>query len=255
MPPTTRSKARRAATAGAKGAAAAANKRSKKTASEAPAQLPAGRGTGRKRQQAAEAPQPSTRRRTAPEPRASSAAGAAPSKIRINRAPVLALWVATVAERQGFTFEEGLTFGRWVSGTLAQSKGRSLGIYEPHDLTPEEREARRRRDEAAGVHRVDAFGMHIPAIQVGQRSYAASGGRPGNPDAERGYLERAFGEQGLAAARSAMEHLAGSIPQADIGRAAYRLYERFRPEWHGWGQKGELDLGAIRQLATSWREA
>ena len=37
--------------------------------------------------------------------------------IVINRAPVLTLWAAVVAEREegGHTFEEGLTFGRWVS--------------------------------------------------------------------------------------------------------------------------------------------
>jgi hypothetical protein len=184
-----------------------------------------------------------------------STAGAAPATLRINRAPVLALWVAVVAQRQGFSFQEGLTFGKWVSGTLAQSKGRSLGIYEPRELSAEEREEKRRRDEAAGVHRIDAFGMHIPAIRVGQRSYAASQGRPVSPDAEWGYLERAFGREGLAAARAAMEHLAAAIPQEEIGRAAYKLYERFRPEWHGWGQKGDLDLGAIRQLAATWREA
>lgn len=59
---------------------------------------------------------------------APSAASTAP--ITINRAPVLTLWVAVVAQRQGFSWEEALTFGKEVSGILAQSKGRSLGIYE-----------------------------------------------------------------------------------------------------------------------------
>lgn len=44
--------------------------------------------------------------------------------IKINRAPVLTLWVAVVAERQGFSKEAGLTFGKAISGMLAQSKGR-----------------------------------------------------------------------------------------------------------------------------------
>lgn len=37
-----------------------------------------------------------------------------------------------------------------------------------------------------------------------------------------------------------------------VGKAAYNLYERFRPEWKGWGAKGELKLGTIRGLARSW---
>lgn len=44
--------------------------------------------------------------------------------VKINRAPVLTLWVAVVAERQGFTWEAGMTFGKAISGMLAQSKGR-----------------------------------------------------------------------------------------------------------------------------------
>ena len=44
--------------------------------------------------------------------------------VQINRAPVLTLWVAVVAKRQGFSKEAGLTFGKAISGMLAQSKGR-----------------------------------------------------------------------------------------------------------------------------------
>lgn len=44
--------------------------------------------------------------------------------VNINRAPVLTLWVAVVAERQGFSKEAGVTFGRAISSMLAQSKGR-----------------------------------------------------------------------------------------------------------------------------------
>ena len=58
------------------------------------------------------------------------APAAASDHIAINRAPVLTLWVAVVAQRQGFSFDEGLTFGKTVSGWLAQSKGRKLGIFE-----------------------------------------------------------------------------------------------------------------------------
>ena len=51
-------------------------------------------------------------------------------KIKINRAPVLTLWAAVVAERLGYNKSEALTLGKAVAGLNAQSKGRRLGIYE-----------------------------------------------------------------------------------------------------------------------------
>jgi len=45
-------------------------------------------------------------------------------KIKINRAPVLTLWAAVVAERLGYDKNEALTFGKAVAGPNAQSKGR-----------------------------------------------------------------------------------------------------------------------------------
>ncbi len=47
--------------------------------------------------------------------------------IKVNRAPVLTLWAAVVAERLGFDREAALTLGRAVAGTSAQMKGRALG--------------------------------------------------------------------------------------------------------------------------------
>ena len=37
-------------------------------------------------------------------------------KIKINRAPVLTLWAAIVAERLGYDQKESLTFGKAVAG-------------------------------------------------------------------------------------------------------------------------------------------
>lgn len=51
-----------------------------------------------------------------------------------------------------------------------------------------------------------------------------------------------------------MEELAGAVPPADLDRACYSCYERIRPEWRGWGVKGELRLSGIRGLARSWRQ-
>ena len=48
--------------------------------------------------------------------------------ISINRAPVLTLCAAVVAERLGFDEEEALSMGRVLAGLNAQSKGRRLRI-------------------------------------------------------------------------------------------------------------------------------
>ena len=55
-------------------------------------------------------------------------------------------------------------------------------------------------------------------------------------------------------AEAALKVLADSRPPGAIGKQAYHLYERFRPTVHsgtgGWGQKAELRLDKIRDMAT-----
>ena len=51
------------------------------------------------------------------------------NQVMINRAPVLTLWGAVVAERMGYGRDAALTFGKCLAGLNAQSKGRMLGIY------------------------------------------------------------------------------------------------------------------------------
>ena len=64
-----------------------------------------------------------------------------PNSIKINRAPVLTLWAAMVAERLGFDRPTALTLGQAVAGLSAYAKGVSLGIIEPKpDLVREQSE-------------------------------------------------------------------------------------------------------------------
>ena len=63
-------------------------------------------------------------------------------KIKINRAPVLTLWAAVVAERSGHDHKEALTLGKAVAGLNAQSKGRRLGIYEEKKKETGEKKAK-----------------------------------------------------------------------------------------------------------------
>ena len=58
----------------------------------------------------------------------------------------------------------------------------------------------------------------------------------------------------LLPVQAAMEHLAAAIPPDRIGKAAYKLYEQFRPEWKGWGVASNLSLRQIRDLAQTWHQ-
>ncbi|KAL4443634.1 hypothetical protein ABPG75_011371 [Micractinium tetrahymenae] len=234
-------------------APAARSQRGKAPAAQPEGKQPSGKGkaAGGKAKAAAGSAAPKAAGGKASAAAPAAAASAAP--IRINRAPVLTLWVAVVAQRQGFSWEEAVTFGKEVSGILAQSKGRSLGIYEQKERSEEEEAERAAEEAEAGVQRVDVFGMRLKAVTQGGQRLAYSGGSAIQPGGVQGYLKRSFGDR-LEDAKGAMEGLAAAVPAEELGRAAYKLYERFRPEWKGWGVAGQLDLGKLRQLAATWQE-
>lgn len=170
-------------------------------------------------------------------------------RVRINRAPVLTLWAAVVAERQGHDRGAALTLGRALAGLNAQSKGRRLGIFkEDTERHKGERESRRPGQTMS----VTLLGREVPAIRTPGGLRAAAGGTPIDPQAVQRYLDQKFGED-LGDVRSAMEALAKAFAPEDLARRAYALYEAFRPSVppgeKGWGAKGELDLGRLRALA------
>src|SRR5664279_3616192 len=49
------------------------------------------------------------------------------ASVIVNRAPVLTLWAAVVAERLGHPADTALTLGRAVAGSAAHAKARSIG--------------------------------------------------------------------------------------------------------------------------------
>ena len=69
-----------------------------------------------------------------PEPAEQDSQAASMEPVEINRAPVLTLWVAAVAQREGHSRESALTFGKAISGMLAQSKGKAIGVIQPKDV-------------------------------------------------------------------------------------------------------------------------
>jgi hypothetical protein len=169
--------------------------------------------------------------------------------ISINRAPVLTLWAAVVAERLGFDREEALTLGRAVAGLNAYSKGVSLGLFTP---APAEVREKRKKLRPKETITVDLLHRAVPAIHTKDGLRALSKDKPDNPATVERYLESKFGDA-LKDARSAMQTLAKSRTPTKLAAEAYHLYEQFRPSvppgTRGWGAKGTLDLAKIRKLA------
>lgn len=171
--------------------------------------------------------------------------------ILVNRAPVLTLWAAVVAERLGHPHDTALTLGRALAGLNAQAKGRRLGIYEERTPTGE-RAAQRGRHAEPRVESVPLMGRAIPVAHTPAGVRAVHEGKPENPAGVERYLRQKFGAS-LAAVEDAMRALAHSVPPGQLERTAFSLYEEFRPEipegTRGWGARGALDLDAIRSLA------
>jgi hypothetical protein len=168
--------------------------------------------------------------------------------IYINRAPVLTLWAAIVAERLGFRRDEALTLGRAVAGLNAYSKGVSLGLFRPSPKSVKEHRKKLKRRRRL---KVDVLHRAVPVVRTPDGLRALSGDRPISPTSVQRYLQGKFGDR-LAAARAAIRRLARSMPPKTLAVTGYALYVKFRPGVptgvKGWGAKGKLDLALIRRL-------
>ncbi len=163
--------------------------------------------------------------------------------IRVNRAPVLTLWAAIVAERLGHDADAAITLGRAVAGSSARVKARAIGLEEKR-----EEGGVREAAKPAPRQTVRLLGRDLPVAEQDGSPYALDQGKPASPRPAHAYVEKAFGAH-LPAVRRAMEALADSLPPEELNRIGFRLYEHFRPEVPagaaGWGKKGILDLKLI----------
>ncbi|MCB1433366.1 MAG: hypothetical protein KDK75_13070 [Alphaproteobacteria bacterium] len=163
---------------------------------------------------------------------------------KVNRAPVLTLWAAIVAERLGFDHDEALTLGRAVAGLNAYAKGKRLGIYKPSSDSV----SKKREERSAEGFEVDLLHRAIHAVATPEGIRATAKGKPTRPASVEKYLTSKFGDN-LQATEKAMAVLAKSLPPDELSEIAYQLYERFRPEIprgvEGWGATGILSLAKI----------
>lgn len=173
--------------------------------------------------------------------------------VTINRAPVLTLWAAVVAERLGFTHDEALTLGRAVAGLNAYSKGRALGIFKP---TPKDVRAKREsktKTKAKEVLQAELLHRAVPVVRTPEGLRALSKEQPIATAGVEKYLSSKF-KDALGPVSAAMAELAGSRDREELAAEACRLYEQFRPAVpagkSGWGEpRGTLSVAKIRKLA------
>ena len=170
--------------------------------------------------------------------------------VTINRAPVLTLWAAVVAERLGFSHAEALTLGRAVAGLNAYSKGKALGIFKP---TPADVRAQRAEQaKAQQVLHVALLHRAVPVVHTPEGLRATSKDKPIAPVSVEKYLSGKF-KEALGPVSEAMAQLAHSRDPEQLADEAYQLYEQFRPAIPageaGWGAAGSLSVRKIRMLA------
>ena len=204
-------------------------------------------------------------------------------RVIVNRAPVLSLWVATVAQALGYNHRESYSYAKKITGFLAKSKGKSLGIKTSHehhhgygssddsndDGTPKKKRRKVTQDD-------DDDDDDHPYVQVfqsikvwykvdpntGDRIAIESDGSMVNPTSSENYVKNAFGDK-LPAVQQAMTELVQQYmntynnnnndddnAQEQLRHDAYKLYELFRPDWQGWGAKSILYLSKIGTALT-----
>jgi hypothetical protein len=174
--------------------------------------------------------------------------------IEINRAPVMTLWAAVVAERLGHERDEALTLGRAVAGMNAQAKAVQIGLREPSAASKMGEKGKRPVAKAGAVL---LLGRNVPVVRTPDGVRAVSkAGKADAPEAVERYLTAKFGDA-LDEVRAAMKKLAAAFTRDELAAQAYALYEAFRPKipagTRGWGAKGVLDLGALAKLAPRKR--
>ena len=173
------------------------------------------------------------------------------SGVMVNRAPVLTLWAAVVAEVPGFEHDEALTLGRAVAGLNAYSKGASLGLFQPTPREVKEQRQKMRKEETVTIGLLLRV---VPAKHTDEGLRALSGESPIHPESVQKYLESKFGDA-LEEVSNPMLELAKSFPASHLAEKAYARYEKFRPAIppgkKGWGASGKLDLDLIRKMASA----
>lgn len=175
------------------------------------------------------------------------------SKIIINRAPVLHLWSACIAHATypNLSWETCLSAGSAVSTICAVAKGRAIGTVSEKDTSGGKEVKRiKAKNEHPDTIRIMHFNLQLKdgLTLVGSDDKA----QPGGEDS----LKRKFGEDEYEVVKEVFgEVLEGwEGDEEELNQRAWEFYEAFRPEvgkgQKGWGSKGELDLGKVKEVVA-----
>jgi hypothetical protein len=85
-----------------------------------------------------------------------------------------------VAQRLGFNEDEGLSLGKALAGLTAQTKGRRLGIYKPHEGGPKQA----REKEGGEEFWIELCGRPLPTRNTDEGIRAVLRSRVMEPDGE-----------------------------------------------------------------------
>ena len=170
--------------------------------------------------------------------------------IKINRAPVLTLWAAVVAQRLGFDRETALTLGQAVAGSSAHAKAVSLGIVEPRPELVREQGDRLAEGERL---RVDLLGRAVPVVGTPDGPRAVNKGKPGDP-AQIANTSPASSVTGSRMPGRRWPCWRRPMSRRTLTVAGFGSTRpsgpACRPASRGWGAVGELDLAKVRALGA-----
>jgi hypothetical protein len=172
--------------------------------------------------------------------------------VTINRAPVLTLWAAVVAERLGFTHDEALTLGRAVAGLNAYSKGTALGIFKP---TPKDVRAKREaKTTAEKVLQVELLHRAVPVVQTPGGLRALSKEQPIVAASVEKYLSSKF-KEALSPVSAAMAELADSRNVNDSPPRLTAFINSFGRPFLPASRVGERRGRSVWRRSGSWRKS
>ena len=170
----------------------------------------------------------------------------------INRAPVLELWAACVAQilHPSLSWQSSLSVGGAISTITAISKGRSIGTMKKPDPgeAQEKKEKRSNKAEKEELDEVEVMSFRLNLDKDGQ---AMVGGKPKKGGEET--LMKKYGgseqyEKVKRAFQNSLKRWKGK--EEELSERAFGFYEDFRPTippgQKGWGRKGQLRIETIK---------
>ncbi|KAF2648256.1 hypothetical protein K491DRAFT_699046 [Lophiostoma macrostomum CBS 122681] len=176
------------------------------------------------------------------------------AKIIINRAPVLHLWSACLTQflYPQLPWSTCVSAGSAVSTICAVAKGRSIGTVPEKDVsTNEKKKKAKAKKDAEDLDEVKVMQFKLK-LKDGL-ALVGSGDKKGKPGDEL-TLKNKFGEGGFEKVKGVFDEALASWKgqEEELNGKGFGFYEAFRPDvskgQKGWGRKGELDMGKIREV-------